>query len=124
MFSHVVVGTNQVDTAKIFYDAVMRALGITESFSDETRVMYQQGAESFIVTKPIDGQAATAANGGTIGFSCSTTEVVDAWHAAGLRNGGTSCENPPGIREAFGARFYLAYMRDPSGNKLCAYCIP
>ncbi len=122
MFSHVVVGTDDVGSAKNFYDAVLGTLGICAAFADESRVMYQQNGISFIATRPINGQSASYANGGTIGFSCGSPAQVDAWHTAGVRNGGSTCENPPGIREAFGTKFYLAYLRDPSGNKLCAYC--
>jgi catechol 2,3-dioxygenase-like lactoylglutathione lyase family enzyme len=122
MFSHVVVGAHDVSRAKTFYDAVLGALAIKCSFSDDARVMYQQNGISFIATLPIDGQPATHANGGTIGFTCNSPNQVNDWYSAGVGNGGTSCENPPGIREAFGARYYMAYLRDPSGNKLCAYC--
>lgn len=122
MFSHVVVGTHDVAVAKTFYGALLGTLGISLAFSDDQRAMYQQNGTSFIATKPINGEPATYANGGTIGFSCNSPDQVDAWHSAGVNNGGTSCEDPPGIRESFGSKFYLAYLRDPSGNKLCAYC--
>jgi catechol 2,3-dioxygenase-like lactoylglutathione lyase family enzyme len=72
------------------------------------------------VTKPINGKPATAANGGTIGFAADSAEAADAFHAAGLAHGGTTCENPPGVREGGGLKLYIAYLRDPDGNKLCA----
>jgi catechol 2,3-dioxygenase-like lactoylglutathione lyase family enzyme len=74
----------------------------------------------FALTKPIDGQPASHGNGSTIGFAAASPEAVDAWHAAGAANGGTSCEDPPGVRENGPVKLYLAYLRDPSGNKLCA----
>jgi hypothetical protein len=73
-----------------------------------------------MITAPINGDAACHANGGTIGFALSSPDEVDAWHAAGVENGGTSIENPPGIREVGSRKLYLAYLRDPTGNKLCA----
>ncbi len=74
----------------------------------------------FAITSPIDGNAAGPGNGSTIGFAAATTEAADAWHAAGVASGGTTCEDPPGVREGGLGSLYLAYLRDPSGNKLCA----
>jgi catechol 2,3-dioxygenase-like lactoylglutathione lyase family enzyme len=121
MFSHVMVGTNDLEASKDFYDAVLGTLGIPPGMlNNGTRYFYRSPKGSFSITKPIDGQAATHANGGTIGFLAETPEQVQAFHAAGIANGGTSCEEPPGPREGpFGA-LYLAYLRDPSGNKICA----
>jgi catechol 2,3-dioxygenase-like lactoylglutathione lyase family enzyme len=121
MFSHVMVGANDLDASKKFYDAVLGALGIPPSFTDEKgRLFYMSPTGVFAVTKPINGAAATAANGGTIGFAVADPATVNAWHAAGLANGGTTCEDPPGVRESEMGKMYLAYLRDPSGNKLCA----
>jgi catechol 2,3-dioxygenase-like lactoylglutathione lyase family enzyme len=126
MFSHVVVGTNDLNQAKRFYDAVLGALGYGEGVSDDNdqrrRYLYRANGGLFIVTQPINGQPATAANGGTIGFTCQSTEQVDRWHAAGVANGGTSAEAPPGVRETASGGLYLAYLRDPDGNKLGAVC--
>ena len=72
------------------------------------------------MSKPIDGKDATAANGGTIGFTAPSTEAADTWHAVGIANGATTCEDPPGVRDMGGVKLYLAYLRDPDGNKLCA----
>jgi len=86
------------------------------------RVMYFHNDSLFMLTAPIDGEAATFANGGTIGFAAATPEDADAFHKAGLEAGGTAIEDPPGWREGGGFRLYLSYLRDPSGNKICAMC--
>lgn len=121
MFSHVMVGANDLDASRKFYDAVLGTLGIPAGVMDEKgRLFYLSPSGVFCVTKPINGAAATAANGGTIGFTVADPASVDAWHAAGVANGGTTCEEPPGVRESGLGKMYLAYLRDPSGNKLCA----
>lgn len=121
MYSHVMVGANDIEASTKFYNAVMGTLGMGEGFTDPAgRVFYSNGTANFAITKPINGQAANGANGGTIGFGAASPEQVDAWHAAGTANGGATCEDPPGWREMNGMKLYLAYLRDPSGNKLCA----
>jgi catechol 2,3-dioxygenase-like lactoylglutathione lyase family enzyme len=120
MFSHVMVGTNDLDRAKKFYDAVLGTLGIKPAIVDGNRIFYISPQGMFSVSKPIDGKPATHANGGTIGFAASSTAQADAWHAAGVANGGTTCEDPPGVRAGGFGKLYLAYLRDPDGNKLCA----
>lgn len=119
MFSHIMIGTNDLDKAKSFYDAVLGTLGVPPAFVDGHRIFYMTPKGVFSVSKPINGEAATFANGGTIGFACESPEQADAWHAAGLANGGTTCEDPPGVREGATGKMYLAYLRDPDGNKLC-----
>ncbi|MBX9608105.1 MAG: VOC family protein [Gammaproteobacteria bacterium] len=120
MFSHIMVGSNDLDKSKKFYDAMLGALGAKPAIVDDKgRLIYMHNNGIFIVTKPIDGKAATGANGGTIGFACASQEQVDAMHAAGCANGGTTCEDPPGVREGGFGKLYLCYMRDPAGNKLC-----
>lgn len=119
MFSHIMVGSNDMAKSKAFYDAVLGAIGVSPGFSDpKGRVFYRTKTGTFGVTPPIDGAAATHANGGTIGFACESPEQVQAWHAAGVANGGTAIEDPPGERA--GSKMFLAYLRDPAGNKLCA----
>jgi catechol 2,3-dioxygenase-like lactoylglutathione lyase family enzyme len=118
MFSHIMVGTNDLDKAKVFYDALLGAIGVPPGRVDRHRVFYRTSTGTFGVTKPIDGKAACFANGGTIGFLCNSPEQAKAFHDAGVANGGTSIEDPPGQRE--GSNVYLAYLRDPDGNKLCA----
>jgi catechol 2,3-dioxygenase-like lactoylglutathione lyase family enzyme len=122
MFSHVMVGTNDLEASKKFYDAVLGTLGISPGFVDDGRRLFylSSGGAAFAVSRPIDGAPASAANGGTVGFVVGDPATVDAWHAAGVANGGTTCEDPPGVREGNLGKMYLAYLRDPSGNKLCA----
>ena len=122
MFSHIMLGADDIAASKAFYDAALGALGVPEGVVDEWgRVVYAHAGGRFLVTKPIDGQPASHGNGSTMGFVATSPEAADAWHAAGLANGGTACENPPGIRQGTAGRtLYLAYLRDPAGNKLCA----
>ncbi|MEK9928976.1 MAG: VOC family protein, partial [Halieaceae bacterium] len=99
MFSHIMVGANDIDAAKTFYDATLGALGYGPGVVDpKGRVFYVTDSGIFAITVPIDGNPATHGNGSTIGFAAATTEAADAWHAAGLANGGTDCEEPPGVR--------------------------
>ncbi len=120
MFSHVMIGTNDLDKAKAFYDALLGTLGVPAGMVDRHRVFYRTATGVLGVSLPIDGKPATFANGGTLGFACETPAQADAWHAAGVANGGTTCEEPPGVREGAMGKMYLAYLRDPDGNKLCA----
>lgn len=121
MFSHVFVGSDDVDKSKKFYDAALGAIGIPEGKADpKGRVFYRTKTGLFGITKPIDGKATTHANGGTIGFACDSPEKVKAFHDAGVKAGGKSIEDPPGWRENGPIKLYLAYLRDPAGNKICA----
>jgi catechol 2,3-dioxygenase-like lactoylglutathione lyase family enzyme len=120
MFSHVMIGTNDLEKAKAFYDALLGTLGVKPARVDGHRIFYRTKTGVFSVSKPINGEPATHANGGTIGFAAESPEQADAFHAAGLANGGKSCENPPGIREGAAGKLYLAYLRDLDGNKICA----
>jgi catechol 2,3-dioxygenase-like lactoylglutathione lyase family enzyme len=121
MFSHVMVGANDIAASKKFYDAVLGALGVPPgNIDDKGRVFYVTKSGVFAITKPINGAPASAANGGTIGFAVESPEKANAWHAAGVANGGTSCEDPPGARTSPRGSTYLAYLRDPAGNKICA----
>ncbi|WP_313392374.1 VOC family protein [Sphingobium yanoikuyae] len=120
MFSHVMVGSNDLDVSRAFYDALFGVVGGKPAMQDDKgRLIYMHDGALFMVTKPIDGEAACHANGGTIGFRMTSTEQADAWHAAGVAAGGTACEDPPGVREGGFGKLYLAYLRDPAGNKLC-----
>jgi catechol 2,3-dioxygenase-like lactoylglutathione lyase family enzyme len=122
MFSHIMIGANDLDRAKTFYDAVLGTLGVPPGAVDRHRVFYRTPTGVFSVSLPIDGEPATCANGGTIGFAAASPAQADAWHAAGVANGGTSIEDPPGVREGAVGKMYLAYLRDPDGNKLCGLC--
>ena len=120
MFSHIMIGTSDLKRSKTFYDKLMGALGIGPSNVDGHRMFYATPTGVFSVSEPINGEPATHANGGTIGFLAKTPAEADAWHAAGIEAGGTTCEDPPGVREGGMGKMYLAYLRDPDGNKLCA----
>jgi catechol 2,3-dioxygenase-like lactoylglutathione lyase family enzyme len=114
------VGSNDIARSKTFYDAVFVAIGGKPGVADARgRLIYVHNGGRFMVSKPIDGDAATHANGGTIGFAVASAEQGDAWHKAGVANGGTAIEDPPGARQGAAGPIYLAYLRDPDGNKLC-----
>ena len=123
MLNHVMVGSNDIERSKRFYDAVLGLLGAGEpvrntAASGHQRLFYRHGGSAFGVSQPIDDGQATPGNGGTIGFKCDSPEQVQAFHDVAVAHGGTSIEDPPGLRE--GSALYLAYVRDPDGNKLCA----
>ena len=121
MFSHVMIGSNDLARSKVFYDAVFATLGGPPGKHDSAgRLVYAHRGGRLLLTKPIDGAPATGANGGTIGFAADSTAEVEAWQAAGLGHGGTAIEKPPGVRQADSGPLFLAYLRDPDGNKLCA----
>ena len=121
MFSHMMVGSNDLDRAKRFYDALFTAAGgRAGSFDPAGRVVYVHNGAVFLITKPIDGRPATVSNGATIGFTMDSPEQADAWHEAGMKAGGQAIEDPPGVRKGHTTDLYLAYLRDPDGNKLCA----
>ena len=121
MFSHVMIGSNDIARSKRFYDALFGAIGGKPGEQDARgRLIYVHNGGRLMVSKPIDGKAATHANGGTVGLTMANQQQADAWHKAGLANGGTSVEDPPGVRQGAAGPMYLAYLRDPDGNKLCA----
>ena len=119
MFSHIMIGTNNLEKSKAFYDAVLGTLGVPAGMVDRHRAFWRTPAGVFSVSAPIDGKPATVCNGGTVGFACDSAAQADAWHAAGVANGGTTCEDPPGVRDGANGAMYLAYLRDPDGNKIC-----
>ena len=122
MFSHIMIGTNNLERAKEFYDSVLGTLGVPPAKVDGHRIFYRTPSGVFSVTKPINGENSTCANGMTIGFAAASPAQAAAWHAAGLAAGGTTCEDPPGVREGRMGKVYLAYLRDLDGHKLCASC--
>lgn len=119
MLTHVYVGTNDLARAQTFYDAVFGALGHAPATAMGSSYIWRNNAGVFGVTQPIDGNPATVANGGTVGFAAASVEAVNAAHAAGVAAGGRSIEDPPGWRGEGAWRMYLAYLRDPDGNKIC-----
>ncbi|WOT06857.1 VOC family protein [Shewanella youngdeokensis] len=121
MFSHVMIGADDVQESKRFYDAILGAMGYDAGvIDDKGRCFYFTNTGVFAISKPINGESACHGNGSTIGFSADTPATVDAWHLAGTKNGGVTCENPPGVRELPLGNLYAAYLRDPAGNKICA----
>lgn len=126
MFSHVILGANDLAASKTFYDAALAALGHAagREVPGAGRVMYMSHSGVFGIGTPIDGEAACHANGGTLGFAATSEAEVDAFHAAGVANGGVSIEEAPGLRVSPYGKLYLAYLRDPSGNKICAMYRP
>ena len=125
MFSHIMVGSNDIERSKRFYDAVLGTLGAGEplrnvAMTGHIRLFYRHDGGTFCVSQPINGEAATSANGATIGFKCNSPEQVRALHDIAVAHGGTSIEEAPGLREGSLGAMHLAYVRDPDGNKLCA----
>jgi catechol 2,3-dioxygenase-like lactoylglutathione lyase family enzyme len=128
MFSHIFLGVNDLETSRAFYDAVLGTLGhkpgVYHHNGEVGRYFYRSPTGLFGITTPINGAPATHGNGSTTGFTMASPEQADAFHAAGLAHGGTTCEDPPGWREGPSGPLYLAYLRDPDGNKLCALYRP
>ena len=118
MFSHIMVGVSDLEKSKQFYDALLGTIGVGPGVANSHRYFYRSPTGTFAITTPLDG-AATPGNGSTIGFLAQSPEQANAFHAAGIAAGGTTCEDPPGYREGPAGRLYLAYLRDPDGNKLC-----
>jgi catechol 2,3-dioxygenase-like lactoylglutathione lyase family enzyme len=124
MINHVMIGSNDIERSKTFYNAVLGVLGAGEpmvnvSDSGHTRLFYMHGGSVFAVTEPINGEPATCANGATIGFRCGSLEQVQQLHDAAVANGGTSIEDPPGPRSGGMGTMNLCYFLDPDGNKIC-----
>jgi catechol 2,3-dioxygenase-like lactoylglutathione lyase family enzyme len=129
MFNHIMVGSNDLDRSEAFYNAVLGVLGAgpplrNRSPSGHMRLFYRHDGSTFCVAEPIDGEPATCANGATIGFKCSSPEQAKEFHDVAVASGGTSIEDPPGLRTSTLGSLYLAYVRDPDGHKLCALYRP
>lgn len=129
MFSHIMIGSNDIERSKKFYDAVLAVLGVAEPIRNvaatgHTRLFYRNDVATFCITEPIDDEPATHANGGTIGFKCSSPEQVVEFHSVAVANGGTPIEDAPGPRQGSLGAMHLSYVRDPDGNKLCALFRP
>lgn len=129
MFNHIMVGSNDIERSARFYGALLAVLGVGEPIRNRAptghmRLFYRHDGNTFCVTEPIDGGPATCANGATVGFKCTLAEQVQTFHDTGVAAGGTSIEAPPGLRSGDMGSLYLAYVRDPDGNKLCAIYRP
>ena len=121
MYTHAFLGSNDVERSRKFYDATMGALGHKNVIPAEApRMVYNSGTGTLIVGKPLNGEPANPSNGATLGFVGADNAQVDAWHAAGLANGGT-CDGAPGPRASAPNNAYGAYLRDPDGNKVCCF---
>lgn len=129
MLNHVMLGSNDIERSKRFYDAVLGVLGAGEPMRNvnatgQTRLFYRHDGSTFGLSEPIDGQPATASNGFTLGFKCNSPEQLKQFHDTAVAHGGISIEDPPGLREGKLGSIYLAYVRDPDGHKLCALYRP
>ena len=125
VLNHVMVGSNDIERSKRFYDAVLGVLGAGEPTRNKadtghTRLFYRHDGSIFGISEPIDDDKATFANGGTIGFKCDSPEQVRKFHDTAVAHGGASIEDAPGLRASSAGPLHLAYVRDPDGNKLCA----
>lgn len=125
MLNHVMVGSNDIERSRRFYDAVLGVLGAGEPLRNEAatghvRLFYRHAGSTFCVSEPIDDAAATPGNGSTVGFKCDSLDQVREFHDVAVAHGGTSIEEAPGPRESVVGVVNLSYVRDPDGNKLCA----
>lgn len=124
MFSHVMIGSNDLERSKAFYNSVLGVLGVSEPTTNvndtgQTRLFYINDGLIFCVTEPINGEPATNANGSTIGFVCNSPEQVKEFHDVAVENGGASIENPPALRDNSTGKKHLCYFLDPDGHKIC-----
>lgn len=124
MINHVMVGSNDIERSKAFYNAVLGVLGAGDPFvnvndTGQTRLFYMHEGSNFAVSEPINGEAASHGNGATIGLRCKSMEQVKELHDVAIANGGTSIEDPPGPRESAMGTMNLCYFLDPDGNKIC-----
>ena len=124
MLNHVMIGSNDIERSKTFYNAVLGVLGAGEPMAHvndtgQTRLFYMHGGDTFSISEPINGEPATTANGFTIGFKCDSPEQLQELHDVAIANGGTTMEDPPGLREGSMGPMYLCYFSDPDGHKIC-----
>lgn len=124
MFNHIMVGSNDIERSKRFYDALLGTLGAGEPIRNQAasghiRLFYRHNGSTFCVSEPINNEPATFGNGGTIAFKCDSPEQVLNFHDTAVAHGGISIEDAPGVRNSGTGPVHLAYVRDPDGNKLC-----
>jgi catechol 2,3-dioxygenase-like lactoylglutathione lyase family enzyme len=124
MLNHVMIGSNDIERTRKFYNAVLGVLGAGEPMAHvndtgQTRLFYIHNGSTFSVSEPINGKPAEPSNGSTIGFVCDSPEQIQEFHDAAVANGGTSVEDPPGLREGTMGPMYLCYFLDPDGHKIC-----
>jgi len=124
MLNHIMIGSGDIEKSKSFYNAVRGVLGAGEPMAHvndtgQTRLFYIHDGSTFSISEPINGEPVTPSNGSTIGFMCSTPEQVTEIHDVAIANGGTSIEDPPGLREGSMGPLYLSYFMDPDGHKIC-----
>jgi catechol 2,3-dioxygenase-like lactoylglutathione lyase family enzyme len=124
MIAYIMVGSNNLKRSAKFYDVALAPLGLVPTGGDKRYIGYGPKAapkkSQFYVTKPYNRKPATFGNGTMISFTAKSRRAVDAFYKAALAHGGTD-EGKPGPRLADGTN-YVAYARDPDGNKICAYC--
>jgi catechol 2,3-dioxygenase-like lactoylglutathione lyase family enzyme len=124
MLNHVMIGSGDIQRSKTFYTAVLGVLGAGEPMehvndTGQTRLFYMHDGSTFSVSEPINGKPVEPSNGSTIGFVCNSPEQIQELHDVAVANGGTSIEDPPGLREGSMGPMYLCYFTDPDGHKIC-----
>lgn len=124
MFAYAMLGANDFEKAVQFYDALMNLLGQRRSWTDANVASWgclDARGTGLSVGRPFDGQPASFGNGGMLAFHARSVELVKSLHKTALVMGGTD-EGAPGLRDRYGPGFYVAYVRDPDGNKLAFVC--
>lgn len=124
MLNHIMIGSNDIQKTRTFYNAVLGVLGAGEPMehvndTGQTRLFYMHDGSTFSISEPINGEPVTVANGSTIGFKCNSPEQVKELHDVAIANGGTTMEDPPGPREGSMGVMHLCYFTDPDGHKIC-----
>lgn len=124
MLNHIMIGSGDIEKSKSFYNAVLGVLGAGEPMAHvndtgQTRLFYIHDGSTFSISEPINGEPVAPSNGSTIGFVCNSPEQIQEFHDVAIANGGTSIEDPPGLREGSMGPMYLCYFTDPDGHKIC-----
>ncbi len=129
MLNHIMIGSDDIEKSKRFYNAVLGVLGASEPIvnindTGQTRLFYVHNGSAFCITEPINGKPVSVANGSTVGFVCTSPEQLQEFHDVAVANGGVSVEDPPGPREGAMGVMYLCYFLDPDGHKICGVYKP